>query len=375
MKKTTKPVPTGEYAVGTFTYTVYNDRQEMLREHENEMRSVAARVFQPAPSHAVEGMDKERYMTRDLAKAIRKDFFAPINYDKLEANGENTMECFRNAPHVENRRFPLIVFNHGYNSYREGNSFLCIELASHGYVVISVTHSHEALLTVLDDGTTFSFEKRIQKWMYNEPVFKVVKDMKRLQKLKGSFEEKAAAIDEWQKRACGFLNNRVTEWEKDVAAAVNYAKENFADFIDFNYGIGVSGHSMGGAVAYALCQDHPEYVGGVNIDGALFGNHDGKIMTKPYLQINCESNKEIIYRGFVNKDAPAYRIVFDGMQHMAFSDLKQAIPINLIAGKMDPDYMHENLCKIHLEFFDTFLKHKKEKPEFTETDQITLDCF
>lgn len=42
MKKRVSPRPTGEYAVGTFTYTVYNDRPEVLKEHENEMRSVAA---------------------------------------------------------------------------------------------------------------------------------------------------------------------------------------------------------------------------------------------------------------------------------------------------------------------------------------------
>ena len=52
------------------------------------------------------------------------------------------------------------------------------------------------------------------------------------------------------------------------------------DFIDFSSGIGVAGHSMGGAVAYALCQDDPEFVCAANLDGALFGDHDGKIISK-----------------------------------------------------------------------------------------------
>ena len=99
----------------------------------------------------------------------------------------------------------------------------------------------------------------IKKWMYDEPLFKVVKGLNRVKKLKGTPEEKAAAIDEWQKRCCSFTNERVGEWEKDVAAAVRYAKDHFADFIDFSCGIGATGHSMGGAVAYALCQDDPEY--------------------------------------------------------------------------------------------------------------------
>ena len=375
MKKITRPKPTGEFAVGTFTYTVYNDRPETLREHESEMRSVAARVFYPAPSDAVSSLVKARYMTRELVEAIRKSFFVPINYDKMEANGENTMECYLNAPHVKDRKFPLIVFNHGYNSYREGNSFLCIELASRGYVVISVTHSREALTTDLDDGTVLPFENRIKKWMYDEPLFKVVKGLNRVKKLKGTPEEKAAAIDEWQKRCCSFTNERVGEWEKDVAAAVRYAKEHFTDFIDFSCGIGATGHSMGGAVAYALCQDDPEYVCGINIDGALFGVHDGKVMTRPYLQINCRSHVEVVYRGFTEKTAPAYRIVFDDMQHIGFSDLKHGAPVKMLMGKMDPDHMHDELCRIHLEFFDTYLKHKKESPDFIGSKDIAIDRF
>ena len=55
------------------------------------------------------------------------------------------------------------MFNHGYNSYREGNSFLCIELASQGYVVISVAHSYEALCTEFDDGSFLLADKKNTK--------------------------------------------------------------------------------------------------------------------------------------------------------------------------------------------------------------------
>ena len=40
-----KPVPAGEYAVGTFTYTVYNDREEILLP--GTQRSIPARVYYP----------------------------------------------------------------------------------------------------------------------------------------------------------------------------------------------------------------------------------------------------------------------------------------------------------------------------------------
>ena len=375
MKKRVSPRPTGEYAVGTFTYTVYNDRPEVLKEHENEMRSVAARVYYPAPKDSVAGLKKERYLSREMAKAIKKAYFADVHYDRIEATGENLSECYKDAPHVPRQKFPLIVFSHGYQSYREGNSFLCIELASRGYVVIAVAHSYEALAVELDDGTVIPFERRINKWMYNTSVLKVSREMSHLKKMKGSLKEKAEAIDKWQKTSCSFLNGRVKEWEKDTMAAIGYAKEHFADFIDYSLGIGVSGHSMGGAVAYALCQDYDEFKCGINIDGALFGEHDGKVMKKPYLQIDCRGNIDLIYRGFMQKEAPAYRVIIEGMQHKGFSDLKHAAPISFLVGKADPDMAHETVSRCHIEFFDTYLKGVKEEPVFKAGSEVVVEKF
>ena len=45
MKNRVLPTPTGEYAVGTFIYTVKDDRKEVM--HQGGMRSVAARVNYP----------------------------------------------------------------------------------------------------------------------------------------------------------------------------------------------------------------------------------------------------------------------------------------------------------------------------------------
>lgn len=147
----TAPKPTGEYAVGTFTYTVYNDRAEVLEGHQEEMRSVAARVYYPISKESVPA-EKEKYMSREVAAALQGAYMVPIPYDNIEKNGENVSECFRDVPRIPGKKFPLILYNHGYQSFREGNSYLCIELASHGFVVICVTHSYEALLCEFDDG-------------------------------------------------------------------------------------------------------------------------------------------------------------------------------------------------------------------------------
>ena len=52
---------------------------------------------------------------------------------------------------------------------------MLLELASHGYVVISVGHPHEAGCIELDDGTKLYFKKEIKKKQF-EPYFKGMKE-------------------------------------------------------------------------------------------------------------------------------------------------------------------------------------------------------
>ena len=355
-----RPLPTGEYAVGTFTYTVYNDRDEVLVP--GTKRSIPSRVYYPVQKESVEGMNKVRYMSRNIAEGLKKSMHAPIDYDKLEASGDNVSECYENAPSIQGAKFPLVVFSHGLCSYREANSFLCIDLASHGYVVISVGHPHDANCTELDDGTSIFFLKEISKKQC-EPFLGGAINVIKLSKAKGTDRELAERFDELQNKYCKLIQSRVEEWEKDTLAAVEYAKKNLADIIDFEKGIGAAGHSLGGATAYALCLDYPEFVCGANIDGALFGNNKGKVLNKQFLQLSCKANLGAETRTYIDHTKPVYK-------HAFFSDMKHMMKPSVISGKLDPDVMHDNVCKLHLEFFDSYLKKIKEHPEFTSNEAV-----
>ena len=253
MSKKNLPKPTGEYAVGTFTYTIKDHRREVLNDLPKigkipEKRSIACRVYYPALKESVKGLEKKTGLSRNMVEGLKREFKIPINYDKETAAGNNVSECYDNAPRIAGEKFPLILFNHGYKSYREGNSFLCIELASHGYVVISVAHSLEGLCTEFDDGSYLFFEKILTKKMA-EPFISGMIATTRLPKMKGTTEEIAGKFDEYQNKYCRFMMNRLHEWVKDDEAALEYAKENLSDMIDFEKGIGAAGHSMGGNTA------------------------------------------------------------------------------------------------------------------------------
>ena len=372
--KTAYPKPEGKYAVGTFVYTVKDDRPEVLPGYTSEKRSITSRVYYPVRREDTEGCVKEKGLSREMTLALKSSFKIPIDYDKLEAEGNNVSEALKDAPSVPGEKFPLVMFSHGYMSYREGNSFLCIELASQGYVVISVSHSHESLVTEFEDGSSIPFDKTFTKKMY-EPMLGGIIALSKLTRMKGSFRDKAEALDKAQKKYCKFIMGRIPEWEKDMQAALKYAKQNLADMIDFENGVGACGHSLGGATAYALCLDDPDFVCGINIDGALFGDYGDKVMHRPFLQVNCKANVNVTARGFVFKDAPSYRVIFRDMVHIAFSDMKFNIPIKAMVGKLEPVLMHDNLCNVHSAFFDTYLKHLNEDPDINDNDVITVEKY
>ena len=364
-----KPAPSGEYAVGTFTHTIHTNRDEVL--NPGTKRSVPVRVYYPVLKASAEGMSKIKYMSRDIANALKKSMHAPINYDKSDAAGDNFSDCYENAPKIEGMKFPLIMFNHGLASYREANSFLCLDLASHGYVVMSVGHPYDASLTELDDGTKISLHKDAMKRQY-EPFLPGAFSILKLTNSKGTDRELAERFDVIQNKYCKYVQSRVDVFMKDTVSAVDYAKENLSDMIDFSNGIGATGHSLGGATAYMLCLYNDEFVCGANLDGALFGNNKGKVLRKPFVQISCKTNLKAETRPYIDHTKPVYSALFQKMQHIAFSDMKHMIPIKAIVGGLDADLAHEYVCKIHLELFDSYLKKAKDHPELKSCDMITI---
>ena len=155
-----------------------------------------------------------------------------------------------------------------------------------------------------------------------------------------------------------------------------YAKKELSDMIDFAKGVGVSGHSMGGDTAYALCARNEDFVCGINLDGALFGDYTNDILRRPFMQVSCKNNENVVNRVYIRHTEPVYKVLFRDMTHIGFADvIKYILPIKLLVGKLDADVLHENLCKCHLEFFDTYLKKLKDTPELKSSDDVKISVY
>ena len=341
---------TGEYAVGTETFTIIDEKRTEVLGPASGSRRIAVRMYYPVAKDAVVGLPRAEMLSEVKRNALQSSYH--IRFPK---GVDYTAEYYAGAPHIPGAKFPLILYSHGYQSYVEANTFLCCDLASHGYIVASIGHAYEAIANEYDDGSYDLYDKTINKRMY-ESIIKALIDMQKLKKAKGTPEEQYAKFDAFQRKHSPYIMGRVPVWAEDTMCVVSALKERYTEWIDFSKGIGATGHSMGGATAYYLCQYEPEISCGVNIDGGVFGEYEGMTMTKPFLQISCEANVSVGSRVLFGTEAPTRMEVFEDMKHMGFADAKFMIPMKSMVGRLDGKVMHQRMVACHLEVFDKWLK-------------------
>ena len=354
MAQAVYPKATGSYKVGTSVFSIWDrTRKEKLGpEAGTRDRRIHVRLYYPVRPEDAEGLPEAVALSESKLKAILKTFNIP---GKVE--GDATAEFFQDAPAVPGRKFPLIVYSHGLGAYTEANNFLCIEMCSHGYVVAAVGQPYESAMNEYEDGSADLFDKVCMKRVYEPYWSGVFKLMKLLRNHKGTWQEQYDRFNEFQSKYCRFLSELVQERRKDVAVVTDELKNRYSDRIDFNAGIGITGHSLGGVTAYDVCHHDDRFTCGINMDGLLAGNYDGLVMKKPFCQISCEENTLLETRSMLNTEAPAYWEVFKNMKHHGFCDMKFNVPVKAIVGKMDPLVLHGYLTRIHLGFFDMYLKN------------------
>ena len=276
------------------------------------------------------------------------------NEEKVVIKNKTVGEMYENADPIQ-EKFPLIIYNHGYGSYVEANNNLCCQLAERGYFVVSVGHAYEASKLTLSNGTEILLDKSIRKKQI-QPFFKGTVASLQMKKNKGTPEKLYEKFDAFQKTYCKFLNERLPEWAKDVQCMVKNLKKNYADYIDFSLGIGMTGHSFGGNLSYYMCMHFEEYVCGVNIDGGIFGNYEGMRMKRPFLQICNPGNQSVVSRALFDTDAPVEYEVFHGVGHLGFTDMAYYSKSKFMMGNMPYEKMNNRLFNLHINFFEKYLK-------------------
>jgi predicted dienelactone hydrolase len=134
----TLPVPTGPYPVGTVSLHLVDASRPVRRE-------LMASVWYPARD--VRRYPRARWMAAAPLRAllVSAGFDADAAVSPLTAGHEGAPACRLPG------RSPVVVFSHGAQDHRADNTIVVQELASHGYVVVTVDHTDDAF-SVFPDG-------------------------------------------------------------------------------------------------------------------------------------------------------------------------------------------------------------------------------
>ena len=253
------PAPTGPYRVGRITYDWMDDSR-----HDPYARKVGVKRELPVwvwyPAEPTSGADPGVYLP-----GWWKSIGLIWSFDPARVRAH----AISDAPVASDRDgYPVLVFSpsgsppHSYTSLSE-------ELASHGYVVAGIAHTHEPIpLTAFANG-------RIK-------LFNPASIGGALQSSTGPYEEDA------RKRAA-LIDVKVA----DVRFVVDQLKR-----LDAGTGIlsgrldlgrlGVFGHSFGGATAAEVCRRDRWFKAGISLDGALWREPGAVGVSQPFMQVFAE---------------------------------------------------------------------------------------
>lgn len=259
--------PNGEYKVGI---TKFDTRE--FGEAPNRRR-VSLTVFYPSD----EWIDEYPYENVLYQKT------APL----LKDNGVNTF-CGKDAVFANKLNgCDAILYNHGLSGHEMESTVLCADLASNGYVVVSIGHPYGAGIVSYTDGTKFEND---------EPFSTMRFRLKEIEPL--WYEDMLTTID--------FLKNLN---ESDSLWRGKLKLDN----------LGALGVSFGGccSVTAALKNDEIKYA--INLDGSMFVEPD-YIFSNTKVMVMCSPFNIKAYRGLVNHmdNVDVHKI--KKVTHFEFSD-------------------------------------------------------
>jgi hypothetical protein len=261
-------------------------------------------------------------------------------------------------------KHPLLFYSHGLGSYLEENTVLFEELASNGYIVLSIGHEGSGLLE-MKNGDILIWDSTA----YSESI----KNNQFANDYDNWFEKNCeyASIEEQRKKYQEYINgnpycmNLLNIWVKDSLAALemfldyNAEKSNkILEHVDTNK-IAAWGMSFGGVTALRLIAESKLFKAGVNMDG-IYRNTEWNI-DKPFMFMCRDEYGAIAQRvlPLLNTAGDFYSVKTKNCKHPNFTDLNEILSSDDDGdlGNIDPDIMKRIMNTLILDFFNKYLKY------------------
>lgn len=351
--------PTGPYAVGTTVYHWVDDkRREVYSDNPADRRELMAQIWYPAAEGGGEERSPYLQNASKMTKAISSKMMGLPAFVLSHLGLIKTHALVDAKLSNSGSPYPVLIFSHGMNGYRNQNMYQLEELASHGYIVIAIDYAYEAAASVYPDGRV--------------AVSKTDPNLT-------SNAQYGMHIPLWTSDAA-FVLNQVEKLNQNDAAG------RFTGKIDLDR-IGMLGHSFGGAVAVQMLKNDSRVKAALSMDGGFYGppvsdkgfgkpffmmyadETYSKIMTsyddvaKQFGGVSREAfeapRKEYIQKSGYALAGGGLSILIPGSKHASYSDLALFSPLLGLSGTA-PRRDHRIVNEFSVAFFDRYLKGKDD---------------
>lgn len=342
------PKPSGEFNVGRATF-FYDKKETSIN------RLISFQLWYPTLQETGEKYD---YRTPQEAESA-----AHFHNWPLFANSFTTLirsHSLKNPPVIKNQQYPVLIYNHGYGGFTGVYQSVCEDLASHGYIVVSLGHQDESALLMLDDRSVLSNSSDNDFYVKRNHELNGA-EINQLQSIILNSNNKAKVKNAYTNLLIKSpLHNQSVElWTNDVKETIlkleliNLKNSTLKGSLNLE-NIGVFGHSVGGATAGELSSGTNQIKAGINLDGFQFGNLINNRLQIPFLFVSSNSVGDTYlritpFRSTATKKC--HHIVLKDFTHDMFSDL--AIIMN------NDSHTIKVQRSLILNFFDKYLKHKE----------------
>ncbi len=394
-------LPEDKYQVGvTYFNAIDYSRVETFTDRHDDYRDVMVKIWYPAEitpdSFGVHlGYHTDEYPS----PAAVIPGAGGGNYEPPQ----DKSGAYRNAPMVDSDSpLPVIFYSSGYYSHIEDSESVLIDLASQGYVVVSVGHAHQIQFMAQADGgfAAFDWNKRWNDWRLSDRT--------------------SMTPDEWNIDIASYAGRDLTQaeidhvyqmftlvegdrkslqiWVQDMEFALNQLYkvnsgqlgelvnnkpelESLKGQLDLNQ-FAAFGLSFGGPTAATFCNRQARCLGAANLDGYHYDLSQGNPARKPLLIMYQDYPQPADYHLiFKQQERDTFMVKVKDSRHLDFSDLtleKDAQSDPEQFGAIDGQRMKAITKATISQFFDTYLKGEsdyeamrdllEQTPEFSRID-------
>ena len=353
--------PTGKYFIGvTYLSFVDSTRKELFDNTQDSNREITIKAWYPSDTES----NPEPYLLKAEAEFAMKYLQFPQIYKDLITNSSRDVPLSFNE-----NTYPILIFSHGFGEHYAQNSILMEELASHGYIIFSISHHYECKFSSYPDGRFIYIDMnspRLQKIMQE---MSNPKAMELYQKMfsASNDEERMQVLVETSEIIPTGLTESPKYWAEDISffmdqlEGINKKDKIFREKLNLDR-IGVFGMSLGGIASGEISLLDKRIKACVNIDGGIYGATLEKEIQIPTMFLN---SKRFLGYGniFTNKSkTDCYSLSVKESDHYNFSDYSvYPVPaINSLLGSINGEKTIEIMNVFVLGFFDKYLMEQKD---------------